>query len=313
MVASIATLLYRYGRLVKWLSIALIVVSLAALTHALPIAQAFQEGAEWIEQLGIWGPVVYGVLYVVATVLFVPGSIPTLAGGAIFGLWVGFLTVWLGSTAGAMAAFLVSRYVARDKVARLAAKRPKFDAIDRAVGEGGWRIVAMLRLSPAIPFNLQNYLYGLTQIRFWPCLMATWLAMVPGTFMLVYIGHVAGAAVAGERERTIWEWVMLGVGLVASISVTVYITLLAKRKLSEQTELEEAEPGSTQEEPPAPLPDAGPAKRPSGALLAAAIALLAAATAVYAQLNTQAIEDLLPRVFGPPQIEMREAYEEDPG
>ena len=246
-------------------------------------------------------------------VLFVPGSIPTIAGGAIFGLWIGFLTVWLGSTAGAMAAFLVSRYVARDKVAGMVARRPKFDAIDRAVGEGGWKIVAMLRLSPAIPFNLQNYLYGLTRIRFWPCLLATWLAMVPGTFMLVYVGHVAGAAVAGERERTIWEWIMLGVGLVASASVTVYITVLARRKLAEQTELRAVEPVSRLPEPVAPVPERYAGGGAWRTVVAAVLALLAAVAAVYAQLNSRAIEDVMSRTFGRAAAQVHETHGEGRG
>lgn len=242
--------LSQHADIIKWISVAVVLVAVAALAYALPMRDLVQSGADWIEGLGFWGPVVYGLLYIALTVLFVPGLIPTMAAGAIFGLLLGVITVSISSTTGAMLAFLIARYLARDKVAEMAGRYPKFDAIDRAVGEGGWKIVGLLRLSPAVPFNLQNYLYGLTRIRFWPCLLATWIAMLPGTFLYVYIGHVAGIAVAGERERTVGEWVMLGIGLLATAAVTVYITLLAKRKLREQTELEENDSNGNQEEEP---------------------------------------------------------------
>lgn len=111
-----------------------------------------------------------------------------------------------------------------------------FAAIDQAIAEGGWKIVALLRLSPAIPFNLQNYLYGLTPVAFWPYVLASWIAMLPGTFMYVYLGHLAGSAIAGDRQRSPLQWALLVVGLLATVAVTVYVTRLAKRKLNEQVE-----------------------------------------------------------------------------
>ena len=110
---------------------------------------------------------------------------------------------------------------------------PRFEAIDRAVREGGWKIVALLRLSPAVPFTLQNYLYGLTGIRFWPYLLTSWLAMLPGTFLYIYLGHLGRAGVeaaSGERSRTPAEWAMMIVGLLATVAATVYITRLRARR-----------------------------------------------------------------------------------
>jgi uncharacterized membrane protein YdjX (TVP38/TMEM64 family) len=212
-------------------------VDLAALltiVRALPIDQAMAAIKGWTAGLGIWGPVVLALVYIVATVLLVPGTILTLAAGGMFGLVVGTITVSIGSTLGASLAFLIARYVARDKVAARASRNRRFGAIDRAIGEGGWKIVALLRLSPAIPFNLQNYLYGLTPIRFWPYVLTSWLAMLPGTFLYVYLGHIAGAAVGAGRSRSVAEWAMLAVGLLATVVVTVYVTRLARRKLHEQ-------------------------------------------------------------------------------
>jgi uncharacterized membrane protein YdjX (TVP38/TMEM64 family) len=181
---------------------------------------------------GDLGPAAYGLFYAVAVVALVPATPMTVAAGALFGPVVGVVVVSLASTTGAGLAFLVARYFARDAVLRWARRHPRYQAIDRAIGEGGWRIVALLRLSPLVPFNLQNYLYGLTAIRFWPCLLTSWVAMLPGTVLYVYLGHAGRAgleALAGRRGRSPAEWTLLAVGLAATILVWFYVTALARR------------------------------------------------------------------------------------
>ncbi len=189
----------------------------------------------WIEGLGLGGPVVFGLLYVVAAVLLVPGSALGLAAGALFGLVVGTITVSLASTTAAALAFLIGRYLARERIQKMIQRYPRFSAFDRAISAGGWKVVALLRLSPAIPFNLQNYLYGLTGIGFWTCVFTSWLTMLPGTLLYVYLGYAgrAGveAAVGGEGSRSPAEWAILVVGLLATVAVTVYVTRLARREL----------------------------------------------------------------------------------
>lgn len=228
----------KWPTVLRWGSVILIVLSLLIITRWLPIDRAMEALRDWVAGLGVWGPVVLAAVYVVATILFVPGTILTLAAGAVFGLPVGMVAVSIGSTAGASLAFLIARYAARDKIAAMASKNRRFGAIDRAIGEGGWKIVALLRLSPAIPFNLQNYLYGLTPIRFWPYVLTSWIAMLPGTFLYIYLGHVTGAALDPDRERGWGEWAMLVIGLLATVAVTVYVTRLARHKLQEQMENE---------------------------------------------------------------------------
>lgn len=302
----------RIVSIIRWVSIAVILAALLTMVRLLPIDQALAELNGWISGLGIWGPIVLALVYVVATVLFVPGTILTLAAGALFGLGVGTLTVSVGSTLGASLAFLIARYAARDKVAAMARGNRRFGAIDRAIGEGGWKIVALLRLSPAIPFNLQNYLYGLTRVRFWPYVLTSWLAMLPGTFLYVYIGHVTKAAVGTDRSRTPGEWVLLAVGLLATAVVTVYITRLARRKLQEQ--MDEA----AADEPATPIAGGdgprtgrkGPRLRSTVTLAATALFMVAAAVYVYA--NSGAIENRLASLFGPPRVELQEAYSENP-
>lgn len=197
--------------------------------------------AEWVDGLGIWGPTVFAIGYALATVAFVPGSILTMAAGAVFGLWQGTLIVFLGATVGTALAFLLARYVARSAVERKLEGRPRFATIDRAVSGSGLKIVFLLRLSPVFPYNLLNYALGLTSVRFVDYLVAS-LGMLPGTFLYVYYGKVLGnlaAVTAGtEVERGAGQWVLLGLGLVATVVVTTIVTRIARSALEETVEEE---------------------------------------------------------------------------
>ncbi len=299
---------------IRWASVLVILVSAILLVRALPLDQLSVFLNSWIGGLGVWGPVVLAAIYVVATVLFVPGTILTLAAGAIFGLGIGTVTVSVGSTVGASLAFLIARYGARDKVASMAQHNRHFGAIDQAIDEGGWKIVALLRLSPAIPFNLQNYLYGLTPVAFWPYVVASWIAMLPGTFLYVYIGHVTGAAIAGDRERSPLEWAMLIVGLLATIAVTVYVTRLAKRKLNEQVDAESKIASESEdrdgENALADQPSAD--RQPIKTLVMAASGVMLFALSLFANQNSDRIRGAIVSLFGPPQVEMKEQYDENP-
>jgi len=219
---------HRFNRLLRIAALAVIAASVLVILRALPTAQMLDLVQRKVATLGAWGPVAFGVAYFVAAVLFVPGSALTLAAGAIFGLFGGFATVSASSTAAAGASFLIARYLARDKVRKMAESNRTFGAIDKAIAHGGWKIIALLRLSPAVPFSLGNYLYGLTPVKFWPYLLASWVAMMPGTFLYVYLGFV-GKTAAGGGGKNPWQYVLLGAGLLATIVVSVYVTRLARK------------------------------------------------------------------------------------
>jgi len=187
----------------------------------------------WIDGLGWIGPLVFVALYIGATVFFVPGSALTLGAGALFGVVKGSLLVSVASTLGATAAFLVGRYLARDWVARKIAKNAKFAAIDEAVGREGWKIVGLTRLSPVFPFTLLNYAYGLTTVKLRDYFFASWIGMLPGTVMYVYLGSLARLSVEAEGATTA-QTVLKIVGLLATIGVTVYVTRIAKKALAER-------------------------------------------------------------------------------
>jgi uncharacterized membrane protein YdjX (TVP38/TMEM64 family) len=142
--------------------------------------------------------------------------------------------VSLASVTSAALAFLIARYLTRKMVMRWLQGQPWLSAVDKALEHGSWKIIVLFRLSTVLPFSLQNYLFGLMPIGFWPYLIATWLAMLPGTFMFVYIGYATEAAAIDPHGYITAEWVALGVGLVATVVASLYITALTKKKLREQ-------------------------------------------------------------------------------
>ncbi len=192
--------------------------------------------AAWVNGLGPWGPAAFIGGYALATVAFVPGSLLTLAAGAIFGLARGTLLVLVAATLGASLAFLLGRYAARGPVERLLAGDPRFAAVDRAVGAEGWRIVLLLRLSPLVPFNLLNYALGLTRVRFADYLVAS-IGMVPGTLLYVYYGKVAGdlAGLAAGVRHDAGYYAVLALGLLATVAATVLVARTASRALARAT------------------------------------------------------------------------------
>jgi uncharacterized membrane protein YdjX (TVP38/TMEM64 family) len=195
--------------------------------------------AEWVETLGFWGPLVFIAGYAVATIALIPGSLMTLAAGAIFGLLEGTLYTFVGATLGATLAFLVSRYGARKAIERKLENSTKLKAVDGAVAREGRKIVFLLRLSPVFSFVLLNYALGLTSVRFRDYLIAS-VGMLPGTFLYVYYGKAIGslAAVAGgaEIERGAGDWTLLTVGLLATLLVTTVVTRVARKALEQEVE-----------------------------------------------------------------------------
>lgn len=278
---------------VKGISLGVIFVSVFLLIRALPLDEWTQAFQATIKGLGVWGPLLYGLFYAIAVVLLIPGSILTLAGGAVFGLVKGTLIVSLAATSGAAFAFLIASYFIREKVQSRIRQSPKLQAVDEAIGREGWKIVALLRLSPAVPFTLQNYLYGVTAIQFWPCVLTSWIAMLPGTFMYVYLGSLGSKALSGE-ETSLGEWILRGVGLLATVVVTVYITRLAKKAMRESVPMTNDDDSAE----PATAPSGTPSWR--GTWLWVLAAIVALILAVMAHWQKDALQSTIekPAVSG---------------
>lgn len=224
------------GRVIAFLAI---IIGLFLAMRFLPVQQWLRSFNDWVGHMGAAGIFVFVIVYAVATIVMAPGSILTIGAGFAFGLWKGFFAVSAGATLGASLAFLVARFIARNKIEAVAKRNDKFRRIDNAIGREGAKLIFLLRLNPVIPFNVSNYFYGLTGVRFWPYVLASWIGMMPGTFLYVYIGTAGKAAVAvaagSEAMKHGWQyWTFLGVGLAATIAVTIWVTKIARDALKSQ-------------------------------------------------------------------------------
>ena len=206
------------------------------LSRVLPVQVWLENFSQWVDRLGYSGYLVFYAVYVLATVLFLPGSVLTIGAGLLFGVIGGSLAVSAASTTGAAFCFLIGRYVARDRLAERLSQDPRFKAVDAAIGREGGKIVLLLRLSPVFPFNTLNYLLGLTAVKFWHYVAASWLGMMPGTVLYVYLGYIGQTglrAASGTMERSLLEYAFPGFGLVVTVLVTILVARIARKALRE--------------------------------------------------------------------------------
>jgi uncharacterized membrane protein YdjX (TVP38/TMEM64 family) len=213
----------------------LAIVACAAIVWLPQANEAVIALLKWVESLGPWGPALFVIIYILGCVLFLPGSLLTIGAGFIFGLVVGTITVSIGSTLGAGAAFLLARTVLRKWINEKLASMPRFGALDEAVGREGFKVVSLTRLSPLFPFNLLNFMFGITKVSFRDYLLASWIGMLPGAVLYVYIGtaaHSITSIAAGKKETSAAEQVFFGVGLVATALVVALLVRLARKSLA---------------------------------------------------------------------------------
>ena len=216
----------------RWKIVAL-VVAVAALFAAwrfLPVDDWLLALQDRVDGMGALGVLLYGVVYIVGVLLFIPGSVLTIGAGLLFGLLWGSILVSIAATVASALAFLIARHLMRSRMETLSRRNKHYAAIDAAIKEKGWKVVALLRLSPLVPYSLSNYLYGLTSVSFWPYVIASWAGMLPGTVLYVYLG-AAGKAATGSKGPG--EWALLAAGLVATAAVTIMLTRTARRQLKQ--------------------------------------------------------------------------------
>jgi uncharacterized membrane protein YdjX (TVP38/TMEM64 family) len=211
-----------------WIAVLLAIAVIAGAWTFLPLQNWMQAFSHWVTGYGAAGAVAFGLAYVLATLLLVPGAPMTIAGGVVFGWW-GAPLVLVSATTGATLAFLVSRLFLRARLRSLIESRPGLKATVSAVDEEGWIALALMRLSPVIPFNVQNYLLGATHVATPTYFASTLAGMIPGTLLSTYIGMLGRAASEGGTSAL--QWIFLGLGLAATVAVVVLITAKAREKL----------------------------------------------------------------------------------
>ncbi len=220
----------------------ILVAAFAAALIFLPLRDWTVSLVAWVRSLGALGVAVYTIIYILAAVLLFPASLLTLAAGFLYGPLWGTLLVSPTSVAASTVAFLLGRSVARDWIKRRIEQNARFSAVDTAVGANGFKVVFLLRLSPIFPFTLLNYALGLTRVRLRDFVLASFLGMLPGTFLYVYLGSsVANLAALASGKATrggMWEQVLFWGGLAATILVVVLVTRTARQALNRSLQQE---------------------------------------------------------------------------
>ncbi len=183
-----------------------------------------------------WSMLGYPLVHAACNLLLLPAGVLVVGSGFLFGLWRGFLLALVGHLLGAAGAFWISRTFARRFIERHLASRPQWQALDLAIAREGWKIVFLSQLSPLFPTSLFNYCYGLSRLRFWPCMLWIALGWSPGMFLYAYVGRM------GHFGWKIWhegsppdygQYVAWIIGLVVSVAVTVGLGQIATRLLQE--------------------------------------------------------------------------------
>ncbi len=205
----------------NWTRTIQVVIGLLALSlliwlwTILPISQWIDQVREWILSLGVLGVVIFVFLYVGITVVLGPASALTMTAGLAYGAW-GFPLVVFSASLAAAVAFLLGRYIAHARVKRWISEKPKLLALNKAVSDEGWRVVGLMRLSPVIPYGLQNYLFSVTNIKFVPYVLATLVGIMPASALYVYIGSLG--QVIGKAGALQWVLVLAGLAATAIVA-----------------------------------------------------------------------------------------------
>lgn len=235
-----------------WLRGSLIIVGIILLIialRALPVATWAADFNQFVAGLGVAGLLVFIGVFAVTMVFFVPGTPFAIGAGFAFGFGWGMLAATAGATLGATVAFLIARYAARGWVRGWAREKQKLKALDRAVARRGWRIVALLRLSPVFPFPVLNYVLGLTSVRLVSYVIATAVGILPATFLYVALGSAGRAGLSAPHQPgDNLRLAIIGAGLVLALGITLYLTAYARKILR----AEESLPSDPAQKTPAP-------------------------------------------------------------
>ena len=246
------------------LGFALLGLVAAGMARMFPVVGWITHLQHKIVAMEIWGALLYPLLYAGCNVLLLPGGVLAMGGGLFFGLWWGTFLLLLGNVGAAAVAFVISRKLGRGWLEKKFKGSRRFNALDGAIRREGWKIVFLSQVHPLFPTSLLNYLYGVTSIRFWPCMLWIALGQLPGLFLYAYLGTLAQLGIRLVRGQThpAWtEYCLWFGGLIVTVAITTALGRIALRLL---TEVEHA-----QEEPPAAAPSSGePVSAPESAPVA---------------------------------------------
>ncbi len=217
-------------------SVFLIVLTMSVVARYVPVVDTLAGVEQTLEEAGVAAPVAFPLIIAVCNLLLLPGGILSVAGGFFFGLAWGVLLVSAGSLVGAAGAFFLGRKLGRKSIERLLRHREKWAHLDEAIERDGWKIILLSQLHPLFPVSLINYIFGITSIRFWPCMLWTLLGRLPGIILYVYLGTLGQFGLnllRGKSSPTVLEYIFWIGGLVLLFVLTALLGRMALRLLAE--------------------------------------------------------------------------------
>jgi uncharacterized membrane protein YdjX (TVP38/TMEM64 family) len=189
------------------------------------------QAMSWIEQTGPVGWVWFVILYTLSCVFFLPGSVLSFGAGAVYGFWGGTLLVSIASIGGALANFLSTRYLLRRWMERRFANSRKFQALNHVATQDAWRMIILTRISPILPHSLVSCAFGLSRVRLWRYITASWIGFLPISAAYSYAGAVIGSAAKAGIHQGPWAWTAYIVELAITLGVTIWISHAAHKAL----------------------------------------------------------------------------------
>lgn len=221
---------FRWLRSRRFWLLVLVGVLFALLGSQLPLADWFTGIKSWLGVLGPLAGPVFVLIYLLATIVGLPNIVLILVAGSLFGVVGGTITASIADTLGAIACFLIGRTLARDRIKRWVQNNPSFAQLDHAVGQKGWKILLLTRLSPLVPSNVLNYGFSCTKVNFWQYCFFTWLGMLPVITLYAYLGSFGTYLLNGEI--TLQKVALQAVGLVIALIAALYITRITRKALT---------------------------------------------------------------------------------
>ena len=209
-------------KLIKTISKWLVLFVLIAFAVWAKQSGFFEMVLKAIQNLGPWAAPAFLAVYVLSCLLLFPSVIMTCGAGVLFPLPLGIFLSLLGTGLGSAAALLIGRYGLRSLIQKKAAENVAFQKLDAAIRREGWKIAVLARLTPVFPFSVGNYLFGATSIPAWLYALTAFVGTIPSASVYVFIGHMTGNA-SGPHEKTPMEWILLGVGILATVVLSVYL------------------------------------------------------------------------------------------
>jgi uncharacterized membrane protein YdjX (TVP38/TMEM64 family) len=213
-----------------WPVAGVLLLALCLSWFLLPLREWVEALQSWLLGLGLWGVLIFAIILILMTFLPAPDWPLPIAAGYVYGFWA-FPLTYASIAFASVLAFLAARYLLRDKIRSLLNRRPKYRGVDKAVADDGWIVVLLMRLSPIVPFNLQNYALGVTAIPFLQYLTATLIGIVPGISIYVYFGIFGKGLGSGP---TAIDWILFGLGVLATVALAILVARTTKTKLDQQ-------------------------------------------------------------------------------